>query len=261
VRWAKQPANAQPSTWADRLGVVRRFARYLSASDPCSETPPLGLLPRRYRRKPPHIYSADEIQSLMCAARRLPSRTGLRAAAYSTVIGLLAVTGLRLGEVVGLDEGDVDVAKGVLTVRRTKFGKSRLVPLHPSTTRALRSYARLRDRVRRQRPTPAFFVAENGRRLTASIVEWTFRKLSRQTGLRGPADRRGPRLHDLRHTLAVRTLIRWHRRGFDVERRLPILSTYLGHGHVTDTYWYLTAVPELLHLVAQRLERRGGSPP
>ena len=261
LRWAKQPAEAQPAHWANRFGVVRRFARYLSASDPHTEIPPLGLLPHRYRRKQPYIYSDAEIRELLRAARRLPSTTGLRAASYSTLIGLLAVTGLRISEAVGLDDQDVDWAEGVLTIRQTKFKKARMVPVHPSTARALRRYLSLRDCLHPLRSTDGFFVSEHGRRLTDFTARWTFNKLSRETGVRGQTDRRGPRLHDFRHRLAVKALVQWYRQGADVEGRLPVLSTYLGHAHVTDTYWYLTAVPELLRLAADRLEVRGGSQP
>jgi integrase/recombinase XerD len=174
------------------------------------------------------------------------------------LIGLLAVSGLRISEAVALDEADVRLTHGVLSIRRTKFGKSRLVPLHPSTTRALRRYLRVRDRIRTGQPSNAFFVDERGHRLRRGMVQWTFRKISRQTGLRGPTDARGPRLHDFRHSLAVKTLLGWYRRGVDVEHRLPTLSTYLGHGHITDTYWYLGAVPELLRLASNRLEARDG---
>jgi integrase/recombinase XerD len=258
LRWAKQPTAAQPVWWAHRLGVVRRFAQYLSASDPRTEIPPIGLLPFRYRRKPPYLYSDAEVRALVSAASRIASPTGLRAATYSTLIGLLAVSGLRISEAIGLDDRDVDLAGGVLTIRRTKFGKSRLVPLHRSTTRALHRYVRLRNRIHRVKACDSFFVGERGQRLTQWTVRWTFNKLSRSTGLRKATDQRGPRLHDFRHRLAVNTLLRWYRRGVDVERQLPVLSTYLGHGHVTDTYWYLTAVPELLRLAAERLEAHGG---
>src|SRR5207247_2487486 len=178
----------------------------------------------------------------------------LRVAPYTTMIGLFVVTGLRISEAVALHEPrDFDLCSGVLTIRRTKFGKSRLVPLHISATRALRRYVSLRNRIRPERTTPALFVGEAGRRLTVWAIRWTFNRLSRQTGLRGPADRCGPRIHDLRHRLAVTTLLQWYRRGVDVEQRLPRLSTFLGHGHVTDTYWYLSAVPELMRLAAKRL--------
>lgn len=256
VRWATRPVGVQPVRWATRLSVARQFARFRSASDPKTEIPPLGLLPFRYQRKAPYIYRDDEVRQLLRAARRIPSKTGLRAASYSILVGLLAVTGLRISEALGLDDQDVDLGEGLLTIRRTKFGKSRIVPLHSSTTRALRRYLRTRDRVHPVRASDAFFVGEQGRRLTECTVRWTFNRLSRQVGLRKPTDRRGPRIHDFRHRLAVKTLIGWYRKGVDVERRLPVLSTFLGHGHVTDTYWYLTAVPELLHLAAERLAPR-----
>ena len=258
LRWATQPATTHPAHWATRLSTVRRFAQFWSASDPRTEVPPLGLLPHRYGRKPPYIYTEGEIRRLIAVARQLPSATGLRPATYATLLGLLAVTGLRISEALALNRADVDGAEAVLTIRRTKFGKSRLVPLHPSTQRALERYARRRDRVYPTPTTESVFVSERGARLTQWTVRYTFNRLSRRIGLRGPADRRGPRLHDFRHRVAVTTLLRWYRAGVDVERHLPALSTYLGHGHVADTYWYLSAVPELLRLAAARLEARGG---
>lgn len=258
LRWAQQPIHAQPAHWATRLGIVRRFAQFWRASDPRTEVPPLGLLPHRYRRTHPYIYTDREIQRLLKVARQLPSATGIRPATYATLLGLLAVTGLRISEALALNQEDVGGPEALLTIRRTKFGKSRLVPLHPSSRRALERYARLRDRIYPRPHTDSFFVSERGHRLTQCTVRWTFNRLSRQIGLRGPADRCGPRLHDFRHRLAVRTLMRWYRAGVDVERHLPELSTYLGHTHVNDTYWYVSAVPALLRLAAARLEQRGG---
>lgn len=257
LQWATRPVGVQPATWATRLSVVRQFAQFLNAADPKTEILPLGLLPHRYKRKPPYIYRDHEVRQLLTAAQHIQSTPGLRARTYSSLIGLLAVSGLRISEAISLDDRDVDLANGVLTIRRTKFGKTRLVPLHPSTTRALKRYAATRDRIFPTRPSDAFFVGEEGRRLVGETVRKAFSGLSQQTGLRRPGERHGPRLHDLRHRLAVKTLIRWYRRGLDVERRLPCLSTYLGHVHVTDTYWYLTAIPELLRLAAERLEARG----
>lgn len=261
LRWARQPVNVQPAHWGARLGIVRGFARYHAATDPLTEIPPQGLLPDRYKRKPPYIYSDSEIVRLIKVAKRLPSAAGLRPWTYSTLLGLLAVTGMRISEPIALDREDVDLTRGVLTVRQTKFGKSRLVPIHPSTQRVLRSYSRRRDLIHAQRKTPSFFLSDRGTRLTHWNVRWTFVRLSHQIGLRGPSDRFGPRLHDLRHRFAVQTLLGWYRAGAHVERHLPELATYLGHGHVTDTYWYLSAVPELLRLAAMRLEpTQGGLP-
>lgn len=258
LQWAQQPV-AQPAHWAKRLGMVRLFAQYLSAENHQTEIPPQGLLPHRFRRKPPYIYKDDEIRRLIKAAKELPSIIGLRPYTYSTLIGLLVVTGMRISEITALDREDVDLTQGILTIRQTKFGKSRLVPIHPSTQEALQNYASRRNLIYPKPKTPSFFLSDQNTRLTVWIVRWTFVRLSRQIGLRGPDDRYGPRLHDFRHGFAVRTLLNWYRTGVDVERHLPELSTYLGHVHVTDTYWYLSATPELLRLAAERLEHKENS--
>ncbi|MGH2628485.1 MAG: tyrosine-type recombinase/integrase [Anaerolineales bacterium] len=258
LEWAQESPGVQPSTWARRLGVIRQFARHWSATDPRTEVPPLGLLPHRYRRRAPYLYTQAQIVRLMAVARKLK---GLRRFSYPTLFGLLAVTGLRGSEALALDRETVDLEEGLLTIHRTKFGKSRLVPLHPSTVRALRRYARRRDEILPNPRSPAFFLSNQGTRLTEWIARWTFIKLSRQIGLRGPQDRSGPRLHDFRHRFAVRTLLGWYRGGRDVERLMPLLSTYLGHTHVADTYWYLSAAPELLSLAGARLERTWGGLP
>lgn len=256
LAWAMQPANAQPAQWANRLAMVRRFARYCRAIDPRTIVPPGDLLPYRYRRpSSPYIYRDDEITRLIEAAQRLPSTIGLRAHTYATLFGLYAATGMRCNEPLCLDRRDVDRVEGVLTVRNTKFGKSRYVPLHPSTRHALESYAVCRDRACPNPVSSRFFLSERGTRLTEWAVRWTFVKLSREIGLRGAHDSRGPRLHDFRHRLAVVTLLRWYRDGVDVERHLPALSTYLGHSHITDTYWYLTATPELPQHALLRAEQ------
>ena len=260
VAWATQPSHAQPAQWANRLGMVRCFARYCSTIDQRNIVPPPDLLPHRYRRPAPYIYRDEDITRLLDAAKRLPSTTGLRPQTYATLFGLYAATGMRCNEPLQLDCGDVDLVNGVLTVRRTKFGKSRYVPLHPSTQCALQHYAAGRDRLYPNPLSPSFFLSECGTRLTEWAVRWTFVKLSRQIGLRGPGDSKGPRLHDLRHRLAVTTLLRWYRDGIDVERHLPELSTYLGHAHVTDTYWYLTATPELLRHALLRVEQSQTEP-
>lgn len=252
--WAMQPAEAQPAQWANRLGMVRRFARYCSAIDPRTTVPAPDLLPHRYRRPPPYLYRDDQIIRLLQAARRLPCVIGLRPHTYATLFGLYAATGMRCNEPLQLDRDDVDLVHGVLTVRGTKFGKSRYVPLHPSTQHALQDYAGHRDRLCRTPQSPSFFLSERGTRVTEWSVRWTFVKLSHEIGLRRPDDSRGPRLHDLRHRLAITTLLDWYRRGVDVERHLPELSTYLGHAHITDTYWYLTATPELLRHALRRVE-------
>lgn len=256
LQWAMQPANAQPANWADRLSRVRVFARHWSATDSRTEIPPLSLLPYRAQRAKPYLYTVEEIGQLMQAANHLPPADGLRGWTYHCLFGLLAVTGLRISEAIALAREDVDLQAGLLTIRGAKFDKTRLVPLHRSTRDMLARYAHRRDAILGCPSTRTFLASDRGRALEVSTVRRTFYALSRQTGLRGPDQSHGPRLHDFRHRFAVETLVRWYRAGEDVERRLPELSTYLGHAHVTDTYWYLSACPELMGLVTQRLEQR-----
>jgi len=264
LQWATHPRGVQPATWTWRLGIVRRFAAWRRATDARTEVPPEGLLPHRYRRKPPHLYRDQDVVQIIRAAGELPSPRGLRGLTHATLVGLLAVTGMRLSEGLQLDDDDVDLAHGVLVIRRTKFGKSRLVPVHPSTHDALRTYTAARDRLVPTRTTPAFFISERGTRLTEWTARYTFAVVSRAVGLRAPTrgggHGHGPRLHDLRHRFAASTLIDWYRADLDVERELPKLATYLGHVHTADTYWYLEAVPELLELAAQRLGRAEAAP-
>jgi site-specific recombinase XerD len=258
LSWATEPHAAQPAEWSRRLSLIRGFARYRSATDPRTQIPAAGILPYRPQRVAPYLYSDTEIEQLLQAAAQLPSPTGLRAHTYVAAFGLLAVTGLRVAELVALDDQDTDLTRGHVTIRRGKFGKSRLLPVHPTTQQALRHYVAARDRCYPIPQSPSFLVSEQGARLTHWSVRATFVALSRQIGLRGPADSHGPRLHDLRHRFAVEALLRWYRQGADVERHLPELSTYLGHVKVADTYWYLSATPELLQLALDRLEH---SPP
>jgi integrase/recombinase XerD len=264
LRWARQSPRAQPTTWAYRLGIARRFAAWRRTMDPRTQVPPEDILPYRYRRKPPYIYTDAEIEKLITAAGGLPSSKGLRALSYSTVFGLLAATGMRISEAIQLDRQDVDLEKGIITIRQTKFGKSRLVPLHASTRDALRAYARERDDILSGTMPRAFFVSDRGRRITDWSTRYNFAKVSRRVGLRASAGGyrhgRGPRLHDMRHRFAAKTLIQWYRAGLDVEREIPKLSAYLGHVHVSDTYWYIEAVPELLQLATRRLEEKEATP-
>jgi integrase len=264
VRWAVQSVGVQRATHARRLGIVRGFAVWLQATDTRTQVPPQGLLPARQRRPAPHIYADGEIADLMAAAGRLRSASGLRRATFRTLLGLLAATGLRPGEARALDIDDVDLVAGVLTVRRSKFGKSRFVPLEESARAALAAYAKFRDTARPCRDTPAFLVTGRGARLGASATRCTFALLCQAVGLRPrqPAHRigRGPRLQDIRHTFATRRLIQWYRAGLDADRLMPRLATYLGHVSMAQTYWYIQAVPELLRLATERLEAvaRGG---
>ena len=249
VRWARLPQDANPHWWTRRLGVVRGFARYLATIDPRTEVPPTDLLPARAQRLAPYIYSPEEIRALMNAAGTLQPE--VRGATHRTLIGLLATTGLRLGEALGLDRQDLD--DGVLRVCG-KAGKQREVPLHASTTRALEDYAHLRDRHWPQPNSPAFFLGTAGERLSKWAVHRAFTQLIRQVGLEGRGQRARPRPHDFRHAYAVATLLDWFRDAEDVDAKLPLLSTMLGHAKPEHTYWYLQAVPELTELVAARLD-------
>ena len=253
VRWARLPQGADPLWWALRLDVVRRFARYRSAIDPRTEIPPPGLLGPSHRRRNPHIYSEGELAALLGAAGNLPPRDGLRSHTYTTLLGLLASTGLRVSEALRLDRAHVDLCDGVLTIVETKFRKSRLVPLHPSTKIALRAYAERRDQHHPLMRMGPFFVSAAGRPLPYRTVHCTFDRLRRVLGWAGERGRR-PKIHDLRHTFACRRLLAWYRDGSEIHSKVPTLSVYLGHMSVSDTYWYLTGVPELMAIASARFE-------
>ena len=253
VAWAVRPQNATPRWWAHRLNVVRGFARHLHAIDPTAEVPPVMLLACRQRRREPHLYSDPEIRALMDEARSL--RPQLRGATYETLIGLIAVCGLRPGEALRLDRRDVDRTEGLLRIVGTKFGKHRDVPLQASTMEALDRYGRLRDRCWPVPRSVSFFVSRTGTRPGIGTVDATFRELLRRAGITSPSHRRPPRLHDLRHAFSVKTLIGWYAAGLDVDARMALLSTYLGHSNPSHTYWYLSASPELLGLAAGRREQ------
>lgn len=259
MEWATIPPDRHAS-WALRLTDVRGFARHIANIDPKTEVPPVGMLPGLKRAKP-YVYSDAEINALLAAALSLPPADGLRRWTYHHLFGLIAVTGMRLSEAIGLQRDDVDLEAGVLTVRLTKFGKSRLLPLHPTTSAALRNYAQRRDAHCASPCAPHFFVAERGGPLLHQYVHRVFWRLSREIGLRRPGDHSGPRVHDFRHRFAIWTLLGWYREGTDVERMLPVLSTYLGHTCVRDTYWYLSACPELMQEAAQRLDRHWETKP
>lgn len=259
LQWAQQSAGVQPAEWARRLGFVRGFARYRSATDATTEVPAVGLLPHHSTRARPYLYTDQEIDCLLSAALTLPTAwpsTTLRPVQFHCLLGLLSVTGLRIAEALHLELRDVDLEQGVLTIRAAKHGRSRLVPIHPSTIAVLTKYLRCREQTLGAKCSRFVFISNTGGRLDGGTVHRIFYALSRQVGLRAPGANHGPRLHDLRHRFAVQTLLHWYSSGQDVARQLPVLSTFLGHVHVADTYWYLSAWPELMAQAMERLERR-----
>jgi integrase len=256
VAWATLPSNGKPIWLAHRLSMVRGFARYLTTIDPATEIPSADLLPHSHYRPPaPYLYSDEDIAALMAAARTLAP--ALRSATFEALIGLLAATGLRLGEAMRLDKNDFDWPNGLLVVRSSKFGRSREILCHTSTVEALRTYSARRDQLCPHPASGSFFISTRGWRLTYHNVYPTFHRLLREVGLERQPQRR-PRVHDLRHRFAVNTLLRWYRDGDDVQLRMPLLSTYLGHVNPANTYWYLSAAPELMALAARRLESAEG---
>lgn len=256
LAWAVLPTGAHQSWWSLRLSVVRGFAAHLRAIDPATEVPPAALLPWRSCRATPYFYSEEDVAALMAATATL--RTPHRVATCRTLIGVLVVTGMRVGEAIALDRGDLDFTNSLLFVRHGKFGKSRELPLHSSAVDALRDYLRRCDRPHSAASTPALFVSTAGTRLRYCNVHWTFRLLVRRAGLMPRSASCRPRLHDLRHAFAVRTVLDAYQDGADAAARLPLLSTYLGHVDPGHTYWYLSAAPELLASAGGRLERHLG---
>lgn len=256
LEWATSSSDAGAQWRAQRLGVVRSFSRYLSAFDAGTEVPPVGLLPSGRRRPAPFIYSDAHVAALMMAAKGVGQP--LRSAALQAVIGVLATTGLRVGEVLRLDSGDVDFTRRTLIVRNTKQGRSRLVPLHQSTVEALRVYASRRSAVMAKPVSPALFISRRGTRLGAANLAEAFNQALERAGLPARVRGAGPRLGDFRHTFAVQTLLGWYRDGDDVMAKLPLLSTFMGHVSPASTYWYLSASPELLATAALRLDTRLG---
>ena len=250
ISFAQLPQGVQPVQWAHRLSMVRGFARYLQAIDPATEVPPHDVFAARYQRPTPYLWQEIEVLDLMAAARLL--RPALCALTYECFFGLLWATGVRIGETIGLQRGDVDLTRGVITVRQAKLGRSRLVPLQQSSTDALACYAGSRDRLCPRPGSQAFFVSSRGTALVPQVVLQVFHRLAVKTGLRTETKR--PRVHDLRHSFAVRVLVSCYRSGIDVETRMVALSTYLGHVNPVDTYWYLSSSPELVELVAGRLD-------
>jgi integrase len=256
IAWARLPADAQAQHWAARLSIARGFAAYLQTIDPATEVPPIGVFAVRYQRPTPYVWSQQDISRLLDAARALSP--ALKAASYEALFGLLAVTGMRLGEAVALEPADVDFDDGVITIhaQNAKLERARLVPLHPSTVQALERYARTRAWLCPEPSSSTFFLSSIGTRLDRSAVAKTLRALTSTLGLR--TDTIHPTAHQLRHSFAVSTLIDWQRSGSQIDERIAVLSTYLGHVSPAQTYWYLTATPELMGSAAERLQRHLG---
>ena len=258
LRWKEQYGSANNYTWGRRLSMVRIFAGWLQGFDPRTEVPPAGLITSRPRRARPYIYADDQIAAIVAEAGRLPSPYGLRAWTCSTLFGLIAVTGLRVNEALGLDEEDIDLKEAVLTIRRAKNRKSRFAPISLCAAERLRAYRTERNRILGA-GRAAFFLLESGERPTDCCARYNFALVCQQIGLRKPQrfckHGRGPRIHDLRHTFAVHTIMDWYRRGLDPDREMLKLSTYLGHSKPELTYWYIEAIPELLQLASERAER------
>ncbi len=256
VAWATKPGQVQPVRYAQRLCVIRGFASYVHAIDVTVQVPPIDLLPYRRWRRNSYLYSQTDIDALIAATGLF--RRPLRRATYRSVFGLLAVTGMRVGEAIALDDADVDLPGSALVIREAKFGKHRRLPLHPSTVAALRDYATTRDQLCTWPRGSSFFVSTRGTRLIYHNVHTAFTELLTHTGITAPAGTAAPTIHGLRHSFAVATLRDWYRAGVDVAAKLPVLSAYLGHAHPASTYWYLSAAPDLLAAAAHRLEQATG---
>ena len=260
ARKAKAKAGSgDRTTWARRLNLLRPFAGWLRQFEPDTEVPDEAIFGPVPGRTTPHVYREEEILQLLAAARLIGPDGGLRPLVMETLFGLLACTGLRISEALGLLDIDVDLRAGTLTIRKRKFGKSRLVPLHPSAVQALARYRTLRTRFLPSTPELPFFVSSRGRLLGEHIgdrqVHRIFEDIRQQLGWVDRGSHGAPRIHDLRHAFAVRRLVLWRKQGVDVGQRMLALSNYLGHVKISSTYWYLTGVPELMGLLSQRFER------
>lgn len=253
LRWAEAPQSKNPDRTAQRLGTIRGFLRHRAGFDPATEVPSPQLLGCGIRRKPPHIYTQTEAQALLCATKSLRPRGGLRPHTFETLLSLLLSTGLRISEALHLDDCDVDLHAQLLVVRDSKFGKSRLVPLHATALQPLRRYMAHRDESAPE--SAAFFRTETHARLPYSAVRTVFDKIRKRLDWTAVGRARRPRIQDMRHTFAVGCLLRWYREGIHPDRKIAHLATYLGHTEVRDTYWYLSAVPELSALAIDRFER------
>jgi integrase/recombinase XerD len=255
LKWAKKPKNTDPAWWTERLSMIRGFAAYWKTIDPRTEVPSLHILLPQYKRPTPHIYSNQEIAQILSLAKKLPTKDSYT---YWTLYGLLLATGMRIGEALALDNEDVDLKQGVITIRDTKLNKSRILPLHITTLEILKQYVQKRNKQFAKSKEAAFFVVSDDRRPSHHMAWRRFKKILIEMGIWNPSHNKDPRLHSLRHTFAVRALTEFYRNGQDIDGKIHALSTYLGHKDIRCTYWYLTAVPELMAQVLSRLEKKIG---
>jgi len=256
LEWAMLPQNVKRSHWSRRLSIVRLFAQYHTMEDHRTEVPPSYLLSQQPNRAIPYIYSEKEIRQILKACQSLLS-LGLRHHTYFTFFGLMVVTGCRISELISLNRDDLDIKNNWIIIRNSKCNKSRLLPLHQTTMRQLKKYSEIRDQFP-VHDVNAFFLSDQGARITKWSARYAFIQISKQIGLRDPFDSNGPRIHDIRHSFAVRTLLNWYRKGINIDKKIILLSTYLGHKKPTDTYWYVTGTPELLAQATSRLEKNIG---
>ena len=258
LRWVHSCETVSLPARSSRFAAIRKFAQYAHVLDAEHEVPPFRLLTHRSRRANPHIYCDSEVLQLLEACLALRPGKGLCRYTYYTTFGLLAVTGMRISEATSLTQEDVDLSAAIITIRKAKFNKMRCIPVHKSTVEVLAEYARRRDQIYPNAKSSAFFLSDTGAALTSAVLRGMFLRLSHRIGFRKPTDRNGPRIHDFRHTFAVKTVMNWYRNAATVEQNMPLLSTYLGHVKPSDTYWYLSSVPELVGLAAIRLETHQG---
>ena len=255
LKWARKPKNTDPAWWTERLSILRGFAAYWKTIDPRTEVPSLHILLPQYKRPTPHIYSNQQIAQILASTQKLPTKDSYT---YWTLFGLLLATGMRIGEALALDNKDVDLRQGVITVRDTKLNKSRILPLHKTTLQVLKKYVQQRDKRFPVCKNKSLFAIVDGRRPSHAVVWKMFKQVLLDTGILEPSQKRVPRLHELRHTFAVRALTGFYKNGQDIDGKIHALSTYLGHKDIRCTYWYLTAVPELMGQVLSRLEKKIG---
>jgi integrase/recombinase XerD len=253
LKWARIPKNTDPAWWTERLSMLRGFAAYWKTIDPRTEVPSLHILLPQYKRPMPHIYSDQQIVQVLASTQKLPTED---TNTYWTLFGLLLATGMRIGEALALDNKDVDLKQGVITVHNTKLNKSRILPLHKTVPPVLKQYVRQRDKRFPIRENESFFTIVDGRRPSHAVTLKRFKQVLFDVRILKPPKTKGPRLHDLRHTFAVRALTGFYKNGQNIDGKIHALSTYLGHKDIRCTYWYLTAVPELMGQVLSRLERK-----